>query len=90
MDTHFTVAEFDGLYWLTLDEAMYAGSQISHTDCQPYYFALELLSDRLICELLVRTNKQMRCQCIQYATESQRNWLIKAVDALFDRLEIIA
>ncbi len=89
LDTHFGVAEFDGLYWMTLDEEMHAGIQQAHTDCQPYYFALELLPDRLICELLVRTNKQVRCQCIQYATESQRNWLIKAVDALFDHLEIV-
>jgi hypothetical protein len=89
LNAHFAVPGFSDLYWVPLDEQLYADVQKSHPDCQPYYFALELTSERLACEMLVRTNNRIRCQCIQYATESQRNWLIQVVDAWFDRLEII-
>jgi hypothetical protein len=90
LDAKFAVPGFDGLYWLPLDELFYAQVQKSHSDCQPYYFALELTPERLACEMLVRTNGRVRCDCIQYATEDQRNWLIQAVDSFFNRLEIIA
>ena len=89
LDKNFAAPGFDGLYWLPLDEAVYSQVQQSHHDCRPFYFALELTSQRLVCELLVRTNNRMRCDCIRYATEKQRNWLMAVVDALFDRLEII-
>jgi hypothetical protein len=89
LDTHFAAPGFSGLYWVPLDEQFYADIQKSHLNCQPYYFALELTSERLACEMLVRTNNRIRCQCIQYATEIQRNWLMQVVDAWFDRLEII-
>jgi hypothetical protein len=89
LDKNFAAPGFDGLYWLPLDEAVYAHVQQSHHDCRPFYFALELTSQRLVCELLVRTNNRIRCDCIQYATESQRNWLMAVVDSFFDRLEII-
>jgi hypothetical protein len=89
LDSHFAVPGFEDLYWLPLDEQVYADIQKAHSDCQPYYFALELTTERLACELLVRTNNRIRCQCIQYATENQRIWLMQVVETWFDRLEII-
>ena len=89
LDANFAVPGFDGLYWVPLDERYYAEVQVSHSDCQPFYFALELTSERLACELLVRTNNRSRCNCIQYATESQFRWLLQVVDTFFDRLGII-
>lgn len=89
LDDHLAVPGFDGLYWMPLDEKMYRDVQKAHKECQPFYFALELTSERLACELLVRTNKRVRCDCIQYASESQRNWLIASVDAIADRLGIM-
>ncbi len=89
LDANFAAPGFDGLYWLPLDELAYDKVQKQHTDCQPFYFALELTTERLACELLVRTNKCVKCQCIQYATEDQRNWLIQSVDTMADRLGIV-
>lgn len=89
LDAHYAAPGFDGLYWLPLDEQAYGEVQASHKDCQPFYFALELGGDRLACELLVRTNKCIRCDCIRYASENQRNWLIRSLDAIFERLGII-
>jgi hypothetical protein len=90
LDAKYAVAGFDGLYWIPLDEQMLEAAQKDHSDCQPFYFALELFSDRLACELLVRTNQRARCRCIQYASERQRQWLMQAVDSIFSTLEITA
>ena len=89
LDANYAVPGVTGLYWVPLDKQLYAEVQESHSECQPYYFALELTSERLACEMLVRTNNRVRCQCIRYATERQRNWLIQVVDAFFEHLEII-
>ncbi len=90
LDAKHAAAGFDGLYWMPLDEQMLETVQKEHSDCQPFYFALELFPDRLACEMLVRTNQRSRCQCIQYASERQRNWLVQAVDSIFSMLEIMA
>lgn len=89
LDANFAAPGVTDLYWLPLDEHFYSDVQKSHSDCQPYYFALELVSERLSCEMLVRTNSRIRCDCIQYASENQRNWLMQVVDSFFDRLKIV-
>lgn len=88
LDQHYAVAQFDGLYHIPIDDALLNDVQKAHEACRPHYFALELLPDRLACELLVRTKQQIRCQCIAYATQAQRNWLIDWLDAILERLEI--
>jgi hypothetical protein len=77
-----------GLYWLPLPEKQLGPVQKSHDACRPFYLALELLEDRLVCELLVRTRERVRCDCIAYATSGQREWLIGVVDGIFDKLEL--
>ena len=39
-------------------------------------------------ELLVRTQNRIRCECIAYATDEQRNWLIRLVDDMLAQLGI--
>jgi hypothetical protein len=89
LDQHFSVSEFEGLYWVTLEEEQLTEVQSAHKECQPYYFALELLPDRLACELLVRSKQRIRCHCIQYASETQRNWIIQKMDGIIEKLELI-
>ena len=89
LDTHFAVADVEGLYWVELEAAHLADIQKTHADCGPFYFAMELLPDRLACELLVRSKNRIRCDCIRYAPEIQRNWIIHKVDAIFNELKLI-
>jgi hypothetical protein len=79
-----------GLYWLPLPADRFGPAQKGHDACRPFWLALELLEDRLVCELLVRTRERVRCDCIAYATSRQREWLIEVVDAMFEKLELIA
>ncbi len=88
LDENFVVSDLGGLYWVPLEPEILTACQAEHRKCQPHYFALELLPDRLACELLVRTRNSIRCECIQYATDRQRNWLIDLIDAIFEKLEL--
>ena len=89
LDDRFAVDGFEGLYWIPLTDDLLSDKQKAHTTCRPHYVALELFRDRLACELLVRTQERMRCDCIQYATGMQRNWLIQFIDAVLEELAII-
>ncbi len=85
----FKSASIDGVYWLTIPDELLTETQVSHKDCQPYYFAVELDEQFLSCGLLVRTASSIRCHCIGYATVEQRNWLIDTIDSIMDQNKII-
>jgi hypothetical protein len=88
LDQEYGHAAMDEIYWIPVDSNLLTRIQLQHEDCRPHYLALDLEPGRLACELLVRTKNRMRCDCIQYATEPQRNWLIELIDTIFDRLGI--
>ena len=89
LDENFNSSDMDGIYWIPLDQKNLTAIQEEHTECQPFYFAIELNPDILACELLIRTKSRVRCDCIGYATEKQLSWLIRFVDGTLDKLEII-
>jgi len=88
LNERYGPADLGGIYWLPMDSSIYSTVQASHIQCRPFYFALDLEPDKLACELLVRTKHRIRCECICYASETQRNWLIQTVDAMFSDLDI--
>ena len=87
-DEQFGPVAMDGIYWIPIGNELLTVTQGEHTKCQPHCFALDLDHNRLACELLVRTKNRLRCSCIHYATENQRNWLIGWIDNIFNQLEI--
>ena len=89
LDETYGSTGVEGLYWLPVEPAMLSGVQQAHRDCAPFFMAVELGPDRLAAELLVRTRSRVRCDCIHYADQRQRNWLVRKVDAIFERLEIV-
>ena len=88
LDAHLKASSMKGLYWIPLEKDLLTARQAEHPTCGPHYFALELQEDRLACELLVRAEQSIRCNCIGYASEKQRNWLIAYIDAILEKLEI--
>jgi len=88
LDKNFDAAGIDGIYWLPLDRDILSNVQTEHTECQPFYFAVNLGPMIMACELLVRSKNIIRCNCVGYATEKQRNWFIQTIDAIFEKLEI--
>ena len=87
-DENFDSSGVEGIYWVPVDQEMLTQEQARHKDCQPFYFAVDLEPNLLSCELLVRTRKKVRCSCIGYADERQRNWIIALADAVLERLDI--
>ncbi len=81
-------AEMGGIYWVPIATEALTEIQHAHTDCQPFYFAIDLEEDRFALELLVRTKNRVRCACIAYASKDQRNWIMDVVDAIFEKLNI--
>ena len=81
-------SEVDGIYWLPLEKRLLTDEQASHNECLPLFFVIDLRPERISCELLVRTKNRIKCTCIGYATEKQRNWLIRYADDMLNRLEI--
>jgi hypothetical protein len=87
---HYGPAAMDGrIYWIPVENGLLTDIQKAHRECRPHYFAVELDENHLACELLVRTKSRMRCDCIGYATEAQRNWFIAFIDDIFNQLEIM-
>ena len=82
--------DFETLFWLPIETFSMSEIQQTHIDCQPYFVAVDLQEDQLVCELLVRTKNKMRCDCMGYATELQRNTIIDLIDSLLDELGIRA
>lgn len=89
LDDNLISSSIDGIYWLPLEPGYLTDVQAGHTDCQPFYFAIELKPDILACELLIRTKNRVRCDCISYATPKQLCWLVGFADGIFKKLEII-
>ena len=88
LDASYGPAEMGGIYWIPLASEVLTEIQRAHTDCQPFYFAIELEETRLALELLVRTKNRIRCACIGYASRDQQIWIMEAVDAIFEKLDI--
>lgn len=89
-DENYESSGLDGIYWIPLDETLLTSVQTDHAQCRPHCFALSLNPGRLSAELLVRTRNAIRCDCIQYATEVQRNWFIDVIDAIFEKLNVMS
>ncbi len=88
LNENFGPSNVDGIYWIPLNQNNLTPVQVEHTQCRPFYLAIELEPHRMTCELLVRSENRIRCNCIGYATEKQRNWLIRFIDSIFDDLGI--
>jgi hypothetical protein len=88
LDENYGPSTLDGIYWIALPVDHYSDRQSEHRGCQPFYFAIDLEQNMITCELLVRTKNRVRCDCISYAMEKQRNWLIGFIDRIFEKLEV--
>ena len=88
LDEQYGPAAMDGVYWIPVAADKLTDIQSAHTECRPQYFAVDLDGNRLACEFLVRSKNRVRCDCIDFATENRRNWLIGLIDHIFDRLHI--
>ncbi|MCB2181686.1 MAG: hypothetical protein KQH63_06665 [Desulfobulbaceae bacterium] len=72
----------EGMFWLQIPDDLLAEAQQGHEECGPFFFALDLARDKLIIELLVRSESNLHCSCISYATKAQRDFLLEFTDEM--------
>ena len=72
----------EGMFWLPLPDDLLGEAQSGHRDCGPFYFGIEVERDKVAFELLVRSESNLHCSCISYATKGQRDFLLSYVDRL--------
>ena len=82
-------AELPGIYWIPLPKSLLGKNQLDHPDCQPFYFAVNLERNSISFELLIRTRSRLRCGCIQYASQEQRDYILNYADQLFEKLKLM-
>lgn len=88
MDENFNPSGVEGVYCIPVEQEWLTAEQKAHVACRPHYFSLVLEENMLACELLIRTQNKIRCSCMGYAEERQRNHIIKFADNLLDKLDI--
>lgn len=86
LETHATASGLADIWWVDLREDLLSPAQYDHHHCQPYRFAIELGDDYLRFEFLIRSEKTMRCACIDYATRQQRDFILAFADRLVEDL----
>lgn len=79
-----------GMFWLELPRDLWGEAQQGHADCAPFYFGIELGRNRIIFELLVRSQTNLHCSCISYATPAQRRFLLQFMDRMLAEEKISA
>jgi hypothetical protein len=84
-----TPGPIEGLFWLSIPPDLLAAEQQGHDECGPFYFGVELEDELLRFELLVRSQSNLHCTCIAYATKAQRDFVLSFVDTMLSE-EIIS
>ncbi len=90
LDSHFKAGTMEGIYWVPLEKKLWSKVQLKHQECQPFFIAVDLAETQLSCEFLIRTQNRVRCECMAYADEDQRSWIINCIDAILEKLQITA
>ncbi len=88
MDKHFEKTCLEGTYWLELPKNILTQEQAAHKDCSPHVISIVAEQDRLTCEFLIRTPKNIHCSCMGMADASQRTWIMEQMDAILEQLSI--
>jgi hypothetical protein len=80
----------EGLYWIKVPRDLLSEEQLGHEDCGPFFFAVELETESVWFELLIRSQSNLHCSCIAYATPSQRDFVLRFVDQMLEKEHIKA
>lgn len=88
LDTNASSSAMEGIYWIHIPEELYTNIQREHTQCQPFYFAVNLNRRYVGFEFLIRSHTALRCSCIGYANKVQRDFIIDFADSIIDYLKI--
>ncbi len=88
LDNACETSDIGGLYWIHIPDDILSPVQYEHQECQPHCSAVELGDNLVKFEMLVRSRKKIRCNCVQMATSQQRNFILAFADKMMKDLGI--
>jgi len=80
----------EGVFWIEVPQDLLGAEQRGHEDCGPFFFAVELEVESVNFELLVRSQSNLHCSCIAYATPSQRDFVLRMADKMLEEEKVRA
>ncbi len=80
----------EGLYWMEVPQDLLSRDQLGHEDCGPFCFAVELEAEAVCFEMLVRSQINLHCSCIAYASAVQRDFVLRFIDKMLQEEQIQA
>ena len=78
------ISNLEKIFWVQMPEGLLNDIQFQHRDCQPHFFAVELGSDWIKLEFLVRNLKDFNCVCNSCSTLQQRDFILSFADRMMD------
>ena len=72
----------EGVFWLQVPQDLLSAEQRGHEDCGPFFFAVELEAEAVNFELLVRSQTNLHCSCLRYASQAQRDFVLQFIDTM--------
>ena len=85
-----TPGPVEGLFWIEVPPDLLGEDQRGHEECGPFFFAAELGEESVCFELLVRSQSNLHCSCIAYATAAQRDFILRFADQMLVEEQIRA
>ena len=80
----------EGVHWLEVPQDLLSTEQRGHEECGPFFFAVELEAEAVSFELLVRSQSNLHCSCIAYASTAQRDFVLQFIDKMLQEEKIQA
>jgi len=80
----------EGVFWIEVPQDLLGAEQRGHDVCGPFFFAVELKAESVSFELLVRSQSNLHCSCLAYATKMQRDFVLQFVDRMLKEEKIRA
>lgn len=79
---HAQQSSVAGLFWVNLPDDLLAEAQYTHESCKPFCFSIEVGEDCVTLEFLIRSKQTLHCNCIQYASKTQRDFILGFADKM--------
>ena len=80
----------EGVFWIEVPQDLLSADQRRHDECAPYFLGVELTAEAVCFELLVRSQTNLHCSCIAYASAAQRDFVLRFVDKMLQEEQIQA
>lgn len=80
----------EGVFWIEVPQDLLGAEQRGHDDCGPFYMGVILEAEAICFEMLIRSRTNLHCSCIAYATEAQRDFVLRFIDKMLQEERIRA